>query len=131
MEVKRLAALMIHHYRRFIAQIPVRSEIIIILEIFVQRPYQFVPIVIISQVNLLILDRPPGGTLLLHRLQISGYTEDIDVLNSQWDEFDGVVGNLEMPFFYVPGNHDISNNCIGSYQQENRLPSKINPKSLQ
>jgi len=40
---------------------------------------------------------------------IEGYTEDLDELNRQWDEFDSFVEKLEMPFFYVPGNHDITN----------------------
>ena len=40
---------------------------------------------------------------------IEGYTENQDELNRQWTEFLGFTGQLEMPFFYVPGNHDISN----------------------
>lgn len=40
---------------------------------------------------------------------IEGYTEDDAELNTMWDEFDGLVNKLQMPFFYVPGNHDISN----------------------
>lgn len=40
---------------------------------------------------------------------IQGGTEDLDKLNKQWKEFDGFVNKLEMPFFYVPGNHDLSN----------------------
>jgi len=40
---------------------------------------------------------------------IDGYTLDPKVLGSQWAEFDGLVNQLEMPFHYVPGNHDISN----------------------
>lgn len=43
---------------------------------------------------------------------IQGYTEDVDELNRQWDEFDGFVDGLEMPFFYVPGNHDITNQVM-------------------
>ncbi len=39
---------------------------------------------------------------------IEGYTEDRDVLKVQWDEFSSFVEQLEMPFFYLPGNHDIS-----------------------
>ncbi len=40
---------------------------------------------------------------------IEGYTiKEEDVLK-QWDEFDGYVKQLEMPFFYVPGNHDLTN----------------------
>lgn len=40
---------------------------------------------------------------------IEGYEEDLREVYSQWDEFQGFVAQLEMPFFYVPGNHDISN----------------------
>lgn len=37
---------------------------------------------------------------------IEGYTEDGAVLDAQWTEFLGFVNRLEMPFFFVPGNHD-------------------------
>jgi hypothetical protein len=40
---------------------------------------------------------------------IEGYTEDLGRLDREWQEFNGFVAKLEMPFFYVPGNHDISN----------------------
>jgi len=40
---------------------------------------------------------------------IGGYTEDTAKINKQWDEFDALVAKLEMPFFYVPGNHDLTN----------------------
>lgn len=40
---------------------------------------------------------------------IEGYSEDVHELASEWDEFTGFVAQLKMPFFYVPGNHDISN----------------------
>ncbi|NUN95062.1 MAG: metallophosphoesterase [Candidatus Omnitrophica bacterium] len=40
---------------------------------------------------------------------IEGYSEDVHELASEWDEFTGFVDQLKMPFFYVPGNHDISN----------------------
>lgn len=40
---------------------------------------------------------------------IEGYTTDTLEINRQWDEFTGFVEKLEMPFFYVPGNHDITN----------------------
>lgn len=43
---------------------------------------------------------------------IEGYTEDQAVLDAQWAEFDEFVDALEMPFFYVPGNHDISNEVM-------------------
>lgn len=40
---------------------------------------------------------------------IEGYTTDTVEINRQWDEFTGFVNKLEMPFFYVPGNHDLTN----------------------
>jgi predicted phosphodiesterase len=40
---------------------------------------------------------------------IEGYSTDDEKLKAQWAEFDGYVKKLEMPFFYVPGNHDIGN----------------------
>lgn len=40
---------------------------------------------------------------------IDGYTEDIATLDAQWKEFDSMVEAIDMPFYYVPGNHDISN----------------------
>lgn len=43
---------------------------------------------------------------------IEGYTEDLERLNREWNEFDSFVAQLEMPFFYVPGNHDITNQVM-------------------
>ncbi len=40
---------------------------------------------------------------------IEGYTEDTLELNRQWAEFNGFINQLEMPFFYVTGNHDYTN----------------------
>ncbi|HOE63306.1 MAG TPA: sugar-binding protein [Candidatus Sumerlaeota bacterium] len=40
---------------------------------------------------------------------IPGYSKDAQRINSQWDVFQSVIKNLEMPFFYVPGNHDLTN----------------------
>ena len=40
---------------------------------------------------------------------IEGYTEDQDTLDREWDELEGFVAELEAPFFYTPGNHDMSN----------------------
>ena len=45
---------------------------------------------------------------------IEGYTEDRAELRRQWEEFDGFVDQLQMPFFYVPGNHDITNAVMDS-----------------
>ncbi len=43
---------------------------------------------------------------------IEGYTEDVAELDRQWKEFDGFIDQLEMPFFYLPGNHDITNKVM-------------------
>jgi len=40
---------------------------------------------------------------------IDGYTTDPKVWSAQWEQFEGLVNRLDMPFHYVPGNHDISN----------------------
>lgn len=43
---------------------------------------------------------------------IEGYTKDTTRLNAEWKEFTGFIDNLEMPFFYLPGNHDITNQVM-------------------
>ena len=45
---------------------------------------------------------------------IEGYTDDSQKLDQQWNEFNGMVQSLDMPFFYTPGNHDISNAHMGA-----------------
>lgn len=40
---------------------------------------------------------------------IEGYTLKEDLVTQQWEEFDGYVRHFAMPFFYVPGNHDLTN----------------------
>ncbi|MDY3557648.1 metallophosphoesterase [Gemmata sp. JC673] len=40
---------------------------------------------------------------------IEGYTTKEEAIKEQWDEFDGYVKRFQMPFFYVPGNHDLTN----------------------
>jgi hypothetical protein len=40
---------------------------------------------------------------------IEGYTTDTDRLAREWREFQTYVAQLRMPFFYVPGNHDLAN----------------------
>jgi predicted phosphodiesterase len=49
---------------------------------------------------------------------IEGYTHDEAEISRQWDEFDKIVNKLQMPFFYVPGNHDISNAVMANKWQE-------------
>lgn len=40
---------------------------------------------------------------------IEGGKQKPDALLAQWKEFDGYVNKLQMPFFYLPGNHDTGN----------------------
>lgn len=40
---------------------------------------------------------------------IAGYTEDTKVIADQWLEFEKLIAPLGMKFFFVPGNHDLSN----------------------
>jgi hypothetical protein len=39
---------------------------------------------------------------------IEGYTRDKAELDSMWEEAEAITAKLEMPFFYVRGNHDVS-----------------------
>jgi len=43
---------------------------------------------------------------------IEGYTEDPELLDREWRELDAAVDNLNMPFFYTVGNHDVGNNLM-------------------
>ncbi|MEM9353360.1 MAG: metallophosphoesterase [Planctomycetota bacterium] len=40
---------------------------------------------------------------------IEGYTEDRDQVDREWDEFLGFIDQMQMKFFFVAGNHDLSN----------------------
>lgn len=40
---------------------------------------------------------------------IEGYTEDQAQIQEWWDQFSGWINTFAAPFFYVPGNHDLSN----------------------
>lgn len=51
---------------------------------------------------------------------IEGYTEDRDELTRQWDVFDAMLEPLSAPFFYVPGNHDYSNDVMAQVWKERR-----------
>jgi calcineurin-like phosphoesterase family protein len=44
--------------------------------------------------------------------QIEGYTEDAAELEAQWKEFDAITDELAVPYFRVPGNHDVSNELM-------------------
>lgn len=40
---------------------------------------------------------------------IDGYTRDPAEAEAEWDAIDAVLAQLPMKFYYVPGNHDVSN----------------------
>jgi hypothetical protein len=54
---------------------------------------------------------------------IEGYTEDPAQLDREWDEFQAFVARLQMPFFYVPGNHDMSNRVMAEEWRERFGPT--------
>lgn len=45
---------------------------------------------------------------------IEGYSLKDDMIKEQWDEFDGYVKKFAAPFFYVPGNHDLTNKTMAA-----------------
>ncbi len=45
---------------------------------------------------------------------IHGYKKDSAKLSAEWGEINNIIGKLQMPFFYVPGNHDISNKAMAA-----------------
>ncbi|MCF8380013.1 MAG: metallophosphoesterase [Bacteroidales bacterium] len=49
---------------------------------------------------------------------IEGYTREEEEIYRQWDEFNGFIGELQMPFFYVPGNHDYINDVMAKIWKE-------------
>ncbi len=49
---------------------------------------------------------------------IQGYTEDQAKIAKQWKALRGQIDRLEMPFFFVPGNHDITNEAMEKEWQE-------------
>lgn len=58
----------------------------------------------VAQVNLL----KPDFVICVGDL-IEGYTTNPPALAGMWDEFDGFTAKLDAPFYFTPGNHDISN----------------------
>ena len=48
---------------------------------------------------------------------IEGYTENQQTLDAEWDEFEGFIDSLTPPFFYTPGNHDMSNALMANTWQ--------------
>ncbi len=49
---------------------------------------------------------------------IEGYTTDRDEIDRQWTEFNGFIDELTVPFFYVPGNHDYTNEVLAEEWKE-------------
>ncbi len=50
---------------------------------------------------------------------IEGYTPDQNDIENQWTEFNNSIKHLKMPFFYVAGNHDYTNQVMaGLWQQK-------------
>ena len=49
---------------------------------------------------------------------IEGYTEDVAEIQRQWEEFEGFFAGLEIPFFHVAGNHDVSNPVMARIWEE-------------
>jgi hypothetical protein len=43
---------------------------------------------------------------------VEGYTYDPGVADQQWQRFRNSLSRLEMPFFMVPGNHDLTNSMM-------------------
>src|ERR1043165_780036 len=54
---------------------------------------------------------------------IEGYTKDEAEIDQQWDEIESNTAKLEAPFFYVPGNHDLSNPVQAKKWRERFGPS--------
>jgi hypothetical protein len=54
---------------------------------------------------------------------ISGGTEELATLDAEYNAMDGLLAGLEMRFFRVAGNHDISNPVmLGAYKKRYGLP---------
>ena len=43
---------------------------------------------------------------------IEGYTTDMNRLQTEWAEFEEFANAFEMPFFFVGGNHDLTNDTM-------------------
>ncbi|MBD3236491.1 MAG: hypothetical protein GF330_07295 [Candidatus Eisenbacteria bacterium] len=54
---------------------------------------------------------------------IEGYSEDRARVEEEWDEFEGFFEGLDIPFFYVGGNHDLSNEVMAEIWRERFGPS--------
>ena len=54
---------------------------------------------------------------------IEGYTENQSQLDREWDEIESLIGELDAPFFYTPGNHDMNNAVMAKEWQRRFGPS--------
>jgi hypothetical protein len=54
---------------------------------------------------------------------IEGYTNDRAKLAAQWDQVDGMLSKLEMPFFRTIGNHDSGNDVMVEVWDERHGPT--------
>jgi hypothetical protein len=54
---------------------------------------------------------------------IEGYSKDEAKLNAEWDEIDGMLSKLEMPFFRTVGNHDLGNAVMEQMWRERHGPT--------
>ncbi len=43
---------------------------------------------------------------------IQGYTKDTAQIRYEWNEANEIIAELKMPFFYLPGNHDVTNRVM-------------------
>lgn len=50
---------------------------------------------------------------------IQGYVTDPTVMDEQWKEFTEHASRIRVPFFFLPGNHDISNKTMHDYWSKN------------
>jgi len=51
---------------------------------------------------------------------VEGYVNDKAAANAMWDEAEAIIDKLEMPFFYVVGNHDLGNDLMTEVWLERR-----------
>jgi len=54
---------------------------------------------------------------------IEGYRKKPEDVQGMWEHFEGIIADLEAPFFHVPGNHDKSNDVMGDIWKERFGPS--------
>lgn len=68
----------------------------------------------VEQINLL----QPAFVISVGDLIEGGNRKSREAYVEEWKEFDGFIAKLTMPFFYVPGNHDITNPAMDKLWQE-------------